>query len=167
MNWDAIGAVGEIVGAIAVVGSLIYLATQISVSNRAARNSANEELFNQWATNVELLAGDSEKAQTYIKGLTNFESLNQEEMFRFNCQMHQTINAWERNLIQSKADEIDHHWIRKQNWVRRNVVNSPGFKQYYDYAKGSISPELSGLIEAEMGNYDEWAPGRNHNTPEV
>ncbi|MBT8145402.1 MAG: hypothetical protein KJN90_01035, partial [Gammaproteobacteria bacterium] len=99
MTWDAIGAIGEIVGALAVVGSLIYLATQISVSNRAARNSANEELFNQWATNVELLAGDSEKAQTYIKGLTSFESLSQEEMFRFNCQMHQTINAWERNLI--------------------------------------------------------------------
>ncbi|NQV69442.1 MAG: hypothetical protein HQ498_05390 [Pseudohongiella sp.] len=34
MNWDAIGAVGEIAGAIAVVVSLIYLASQIRQSNR-------------------------------------------------------------------------------------------------------------------------------------
>lgn len=29
MNWDAIGAIGELVGGIAVIGTLIYLASQI------------------------------------------------------------------------------------------------------------------------------------------
>jgi len=29
MNWDAIGSIGEIAGAIGVVVSLVYLATQI------------------------------------------------------------------------------------------------------------------------------------------
>ena len=38
MNWDAIGAVGEVVGAFAVVISLIYLATQIRAGTRAARS---------------------------------------------------------------------------------------------------------------------------------
>lgn len=33
MNWDAIGAVGEIVGALAVVISLVYLASQIRIQN--------------------------------------------------------------------------------------------------------------------------------------
>ena len=33
MNWDAIGAVGEIVGALAVVISVIYLAVQIRQTN--------------------------------------------------------------------------------------------------------------------------------------
>ena len=44
MNWDAIGAVGEIVGALAVVVSLLYLAGQIRVSNKASRNSLIQEL---------------------------------------------------------------------------------------------------------------------------
>ncbi len=29
MNWDAIGAIAELLGAIGVIASLIYLATQI------------------------------------------------------------------------------------------------------------------------------------------
>ncbi len=29
MNWDAIGAIGEILGALAVIATLAYLATQV------------------------------------------------------------------------------------------------------------------------------------------
>jgi len=35
MNWDAMGAVGEIVGAIAVLATLIYLAAQIRQNAQA------------------------------------------------------------------------------------------------------------------------------------
>ena len=40
MNWDAIGAIGEMLGAVAVVVSLIYLAQQVRTSNRLARAEA-------------------------------------------------------------------------------------------------------------------------------
>ena len=40
MNWEAIGAIGEIVGAIAVVATLGYLATQIRQNTRSVRASA-------------------------------------------------------------------------------------------------------------------------------
>jgi hypothetical protein len=42
MNWEAVGAVGEILGAIAVLVTLIYLATQIkqhTLATRAVTNS--------------------------------------------------------------------------------------------------------------------------------
>jgi len=40
MNWEAIGAVGEVAAAIAVVVSLVYLAHQVRTSNRLARAEA-------------------------------------------------------------------------------------------------------------------------------
>jgi hypothetical protein len=46
MNWEAVGAVGEILGAIAVLVTLIYLATQIkqhTLATRAVTNSAYAE----------------------------------------------------------------------------------------------------------------------------
>ncbi len=39
MNWDAIGAVGEIIGAAAVVVTLAYLALQVRPSTKDAANS--------------------------------------------------------------------------------------------------------------------------------
>jgi hypothetical protein len=43
MNWEAIGAIGEIIGAVAVVGTLWYLAVQI-------RHSSNQSTANMAST---------------------------------------------------------------------------------------------------------------------
>ena len=45
MNWEAIGAIGEILGAIAVVATLGYLAIQIRHSTAQARASMTKDLF--------------------------------------------------------------------------------------------------------------------------
>ena len=34
MNWDALGAIGEIAGAIAVIATLFFLARQLQVNSR-------------------------------------------------------------------------------------------------------------------------------------
>ncbi len=44
MNWDAIGAVGEIIGATAVVVSVIYIASKITKPPQEAQMGANREL---------------------------------------------------------------------------------------------------------------------------
>jgi hypothetical protein len=40
MNWDMLGALGEMAGAAAVVASLVYLARQVALSNRLSRLEA-------------------------------------------------------------------------------------------------------------------------------
>ena len=45
MNWDAIGAIGEIVAAIAVVATLFYLARQIQQNNRMSRAEMTKDLM--------------------------------------------------------------------------------------------------------------------------
>ena len=39
MNWEALGALGEIVGAVAVLGTLYYLAAQIRTQNQQLEKS--------------------------------------------------------------------------------------------------------------------------------
>jgi hypothetical protein len=45
MNWDAIGAIGEIAGAVAVFGSLVYLAIQIKGQNIEKSGNCNQQSF--------------------------------------------------------------------------------------------------------------------------
>jgi hypothetical protein len=65
MNWDAIGAVGEMVGALAVVVTLAYLALQI-------RASTKESAANQWSITgrdgSELTSRFMEHADAWTKG---------------------------------------------------------------------------------------------------
>ena len=39
MNWDAIGAIAELLGAVGVIASLVYLAGQIRQNSRLVRSS--------------------------------------------------------------------------------------------------------------------------------
>ena len=53
MNWDAIGAIGETVGAFAVVATLIYLAIQTKQTREAVQAGgtlSTMEIFSRWRT---------------------------------------------------------------------------------------------------------------------
>lgn len=81
MNWEAIGAVGEIVGAAAVVVSMVYLGKQIRNQNRESQVGAMHEIslgFRQSAT--ALL--DNGLTELFVKGLKGFDLLTEEEQVR-------------------------------------------------------------------------------------
>jgi hypothetical protein len=44
MNWVSIGEIGEIIGALAVVASLVYLAVQIQSQDRESRMSSMRDI---------------------------------------------------------------------------------------------------------------------------
>ena len=58
MNWDAIGAVGEIVGAVAVLVTLLYLSRQIRQNTHAMRSQAAHETFHLSFEEVALFTRD-------------------------------------------------------------------------------------------------------------
>lgn len=49
MNWDAVAATGEWVGAIAVVVSIVFLTLQVRSNTRAVRGRAAYDANNAWA----------------------------------------------------------------------------------------------------------------------
>ena len=60
MSWDALGAVAEIFGAIAVVATLVYLGRQISQTNRITTAGGARELQQQYAHVYTLIATNPE-----------------------------------------------------------------------------------------------------------
>ena len=60
MNWDAIGAIGEIVGAIAVLATLIYLAIQIRQNSAIQRAQTHQQLALERVNGVRLITTNKE-----------------------------------------------------------------------------------------------------------
>lgn len=58
MNWDAIGALSEVLGVIAVVVTLLYVAKQIVQTNQIAKAAVARELQDKYAEVYNLLATD-------------------------------------------------------------------------------------------------------------
>ena len=60
MNWDAIGAIGEIVGALAVLATLIYLAIQIRQSSDTQRAQTHQQLAHERTLNMRMMIQNRE-----------------------------------------------------------------------------------------------------------
>ena len=69
MNWEAIGALGEVVGAVAVVLSFLYLGRQIAVSNKQSRASARYAFLDATGTGIVSVVASKESASVLRRGL--------------------------------------------------------------------------------------------------
>jgi hypothetical protein len=111
MNWDAISAIGEIAGAVAVVATLFYLSSQIR-QNSSALNRANDyaqanSVHNTNSLFVEVfsaLAKDAELASIYEKALKH-EKLDGVESVRFS-QFVNTYLAWLEDLYNQQNTQL-------------------------------------------------------------
>jgi len=110
LNWDAIGAIGEIAGAIVVVATLVYLSRQISQnasalsrSNDYAQASSIHETNALYVQVFSLLAQDPEMASIYHRALSQ-EPLDDVEAVRFAAFINAYF-AWSEDLYsQNNAD---------------------------------------------------------------
>jgi hypothetical protein len=95
MDWNALGAIGEIVGALAVFLTLGYLAVQIRQNTKAVRASALDSSINAVNDVRVAILGSSEVTAFYRKGLVNPEELGDDERERFRLLMHTIIwSVW-------------------------------------------------------------------------
>ena len=111
INWDAIGAAGEVVGAIAVVASLIYLAGQVSHNNKLAKNNSLQTVLQSEMNFASILMDNAELWDRIISG----ESFSDREEQRkatilYNLYILDSANRF----YQHKTGYLD-----EQNWEGR------------------------------------------------
>ena len=82
MNWDAMGAVGEVVGALAVVISIVYLAIQIRQNTQTTKLSVEIDISKSFSTSLTELSSTN-LPYIFFRGLDDLEQLTDEEAAQF------------------------------------------------------------------------------------
>jgi hypothetical protein len=83
MNLNDLANLGQIIGALAVVISLFYVASQIRQNTNAVRSATAQTVHEHFAKWYHLVAADDELAQIVAKGLRDYGSLSEKERVRF------------------------------------------------------------------------------------
>jgi hypothetical protein len=130
MNWEAIGAIGEVIGAVAVVVTLVYLAAQIRHNTMSNRNAALQTISAQNADWLSLITQDDDVARIFRAGQKDLGSITGNDLVRygmlmtqfcrvFGAQHHQHINrALPDDIWQSSERSIQFTLQRRgaRNW---------------------------------------------------
>ena len=106
MNWNAIGAVGEILGAIAVFVSLIYLALQTRNNTRALRSSAFHQVRESFSEVSLAMAADPDLAVLVDRAIRNDQGLTENEIIRYNYFLTTFVRRGESAYFQSSEGTL-------------------------------------------------------------
>ena len=84
VNWEAVSAIGQIVGALAVAISLIYVATEVRSSARATREASMRSVSESYTRWIQQLSAHPELRELYYRGI-DFDSLEGADHSRLQC----------------------------------------------------------------------------------
>ena len=167
MNWDAIGAIGELIGAAAVIATLIYLAQQIKDSARASRSAAVTDATNAIQALYQELGTNSRSSEHFLKGLTQYESMSESEQFQWLMLMHSWFIGFQRSFFLSQEGTLD---VGLRDSIGTAIVavnHMPGAKRYWEQRKSFFQPEFVNWVEillkreplTDMHPFDQRASG--------
>lgn len=156
MNWDAIGAISEAVGALAVVVTLAYLATQIRYAkvaagdaNRLTRANGVREMYLNLAQDPSLgvaLAKVDPEADAYHRAFAENFGITLEEAIKVDSQSHYYFWLHWGQFASTKSEED----VEEFRNLVRGYYSVPFVNYVWNhspYAKLLLEPRFVAFVE--------------------
>src|SRR4051812_35828097 len=140
MNWDAISAVSQLIGSIAVVISVLYLAVQLRSSTRVARVAAMDAAAGALRDVTKPFMENAELGRLWRIGLENLDALSPEDQARFFHAAHQFLKALETIHYHYVYGLLDLQLWSGWRELLHHYVGSPGI-QFYLARRGAVFSE--------------------------
>jgi len=124
MNWEAIGAISQIVGAVLVGITLIYLAVQLRQNTSALKSSAFLAISTLMGSTMEVWATHPDLAPLLIKAQAGLDELSPDERARFGFLERSALSA----------------------------LHAKGVRQWWDASKGAFSNLFSAWVDEKLAS---------------
>jgi len=152
MNWEEIGAIGQILGAAAVFVSLGYLALQVKVANATAQQNSQNVYISDYSAAFQTLARDRELTELVRRALSGLDALDGNEQTRFHylgyAEYMRTQNMY-RQLISNRFDSL---LAQPLISFFAQYVGTKGGSQWWGTVKGGADPDFVAYIDALLAD---------------
>ena len=146
MNWEAIGAIGEVFGALAVLVTLFYFAVQIRQSNKLAEAQSQRELLN-FDVFTPLVTNPTLTTE-FRACLNRYEEQDSDVKTRFNfimtnwhLQMESVFRMNEKGLIAEVSYKGYLTWYN-------SLLSTPGGSVWWREVRPTHAPDFVAALEA-------------------
>ena len=136
MNWDALGAIAELVGALGVVATLAYLAVQIRQNTSVVRTSNFQDLMRNYSSLSATVSENAEAAEIFRKGLASYEALSELDKVRFQWMISEPFRGAQTCFQLQRRGLIDQELSADYMTSFTGLLRAPGVREYW--ASGAL-----------------------------
>jgi hypothetical protein len=144
------GAIGELVGGIAVIATLIYLAMQTRQARRTALAQAPQWISDGFRDWISAPRDNTELAELLIRANHSWGELSPVEQFKAHCWWGDKVVHLDAILTLHEQGIIDDS--RKEAWVDDclGMINTPGGLEWWSNTMFLFTPQLQGELESRI-----------------
>ena len=166
MNWDALGAIGEIVGALAVLVTLAFLAIQIRTNTKAIRANSEYDIDRRWSDLNFEVGRDPTYTEIWARILSqdsSTEDFTSAELIQVHHLIRGFLQFYQGSFYAHKNGILnDRRWNHDRAYVQR-FVNLPVVKSLIeeDIRQDVLQPEFaeelfssSSVLDLSLGGPD-------------
>jgi hypothetical protein len=147
MNWEAIGATGELIGAFGVVISLVYVGIQVRSSAGAVRSAAANDASVAMQTWYLEMGSNRQASDMWFNAMTSHEPLSTQDEFQFMMMMHAVLLGMQNSFLLSREGTLDAEFREAITTAIVAVKDLPGMDRYWRQRRGFFHAGFSEYID--------------------
>ena len=152
MNWEAIGAIGEVIGAFAVVITLLYLSVQIRQNTKMMKATSKQQISDATQQITGKMLDEPEVA---TKLLFSGEELVGLEHTKAWLLLRAVIRGYENQIFQYQVGMLDEaEWLDLERVIEQSA-RMPGFAALWPELSDSASASLREIIDKALDDLHE------------
>ena len=160
MNWEALGAIAELVGAIAVLATLAYLSIQIRANTSALRAEARRSNAGQNASFAAILGSSKEAASVFRRGLIDPDALDPDEKTQFTGLFAMLTLAAYNAFTEYELGIIDDDWLESSIASMLQMLGTPGGDDYWKTWSYGFTPSFRKFMDSRRLDRQSSVNGR-------
>ena len=157
-----LGNLGEFIGAIAVIASLIYVAAQIKQNTNATRMAAGQAHVDIWNDTASNLCLSSELASIWHQGLKGVSKLDDGARVQFFAQLGLIFRYYESSHIEWQEGALDDRLWEGLRTTLADQLSHPGALQWWEHRRHWFYDDFQVLVDdaiAQGGGRSMYAEG--------
>lgn len=147
MNWEAIGAVGEIVGALAVFLTLVYLAMQIRQNTKAIQATASHASVSEVNQVRASMYENADLAQLYVQGLAKPDDLDETGRVQFRLLLHNIFLSVSNIHDQTRFTGLSQSTWESQLIILGRLLATPGGQWFWHQSRLEFEETFRGIVD--------------------
>ncbi len=147
MNWDALGAISETIGAIAVIVTLAYLAVQIRQNTRATQTASHHAITDSLNQGNIAVAQDAELAQIWITGCADRTALTEVERERLDSLLRAYFHVFDSLYYSANSGTGERKLLQAEEKGFSHLMNLQGVYDWWKDNPYAFSPEFRNYME--------------------
>ena len=158
LSWDAIGASAELLAAVGVLATLVFLAMQIRqtgkilernlIAGRASAVSSSNAAMRNFRMQ---LAMNESSHRIWSIGLGQPKELSDIELMLFQCALETIADVYSQTMASGLAPEV---WETQGRERVQFLVGTPGGQYCWEAARDSFPKDFRDAVDSEIGGFE-------------